>query len=464
MDSETPLADQVRRLLSASDLRDFERKLDFAALPAEAERLLGSCSTLVWQWALDGHLQPDWCGRLRQPVDDLLIASEAVRDLLYETMNGRRWNRISTQTRYVYGLASLYRALLLMLRLRPEGGERSAGDSPAEAATLERALNTLDMGLIYSPPLCGNLLARLATLLHDRLVQLRPPRIDGLQRCQPDLRTPASVRLHPERLVPTLHQPDLMHFYEHHLLRRQPVLIRGAIDDWPALSRWTLPYLLSRCAGRLVPVEIGRRYTDLDWGQRVMSFERFMREYIVQPHLRRLDSGAPAHPADQADQPKGYCAQYELFDRIECLADDFYVPDYCALGAACETADEEDAEMDSTVDVNAWFGPADTVSPLHFDPKDNLFAQVLGRKYVRLYSPRLAAGQDLYACDSELLDNTSEVDVERLDRARHPRFPVDFYECVVRPGDLLYIPKGYWHYVRSLDVSFSISFWWNGDK
>ena len=28
------------------------------------------------------------------------------------------------------------------------------------------------------------------------------------------------------------------------------------------------------------------------------------------------------------------------------------------------------------------------------------------------------------------------------------------------PGDALLIPRGWWHYARSLSVSFSVSFWW----
>ena len=35
-----------------------------------------------------------------------------------------------------------------------------------------------------------------------------------------------------------------------------------------------------------------------------------------------------------------------------------------------------------------------------------------------------------------------------------------FHQCVLGPGELLYIPRHAWHYVRSLQTSFSVSFWW----
>jgi hypothetical protein len=37
-----------------------------------------------------------------------------------------------------------------------------------------------------------------------------------------------------------------------------------------------------------------------------------------------------------------------------------------------------------------------------------------------------------------------------------------YTECILRPGEMLYIPPGCWHYVRSLSTSFSVSFWWDG--
>lgn len=47
------------------------------------------------------------------------------------------------------------------------------------------------------------------------------------------------------------------------------------------------------------------------------------------------------------------------------------MPEYCCFS----DSEEKDVES-SEVDANAWFGPAGTVSPLHFDPKNNLLSQV----------------------------------------------------------------------------------------
>jgi hypothetical protein len=86
--------------------------------------------------------------------------------------------------------------------------------------------------------------------------------------------------------------------------------------------------------------------------------------------------------------------------------------------------------------------------------------QVVGSKYVRLYAPSSSAR--LYASEEHLTTNSSEVDVEAVDAARFPEFAsTPYLDCVLQPGQMLYIPPRWWHFVKALTSSFSVSFWWS---
>jgi lysine-specific demethylase 8 len=53
-----------------------------------------------------------------------------------------------------------------------------------------------------------------------------------------------------------------------------------------------------------------------------------------------------------------------------------------------------------------------------------------------------------------------QVDLDNIDAKEFPRVQnLDFMDCILEEGDLLYIPPKWWHYVRSLSISFSVSFW-----
>jgi len=124
------------------------------------------------------------------------------------------------------------------------------------------------------------------------------------------------------------------------------------------------------------------------------------------------------------------------------------VPEYCCLG------ESED------VDINAWFGPAGTLTPTHFDPKHNLLTQVFGTKFVRLFPP--PESERLYAHEEDsILSNTSQVDMEDPEVLfKYPELgKVSYADITLCAGSMLYIPPRWWHMVKSLSPSFSVSFW-----
>jgi ribosomal protein L16 Arg81 hydroxylase len=100
-----------------------------------------------------------------------------------------------------------------------------------------------------------------------------------------------------------------------------------------------------------------------------------------------------------------------------------------------------------------WFGPAGTVTPLHHDTSNILLAQVAGRKRYRM----IPASEWQYVYNSRGV--FSDVDAEKPDLNRYPKFRnATIIDIVVEPGEALFVPVGWWHQVRALDVSMTISF------
>ena len=105
-----------------------------------------------------------------------------------------------------------------------------------------------------------------------------------------------------------------------------------------------------------------------------------------------------------------------------------------------------------------WLGPAGTVTPLHADYDDNIFVQVWGRKRIFLAPPH--HDEFLYTREANALLFGSPFDPEAPDYARFPLARrAALLECVVEAGDLLYVPAGWYHQVRSLTFSLSSNRW-----
>lgn len=106
------------------------------------------------------------------------------------------------------------------------------------------------------------------------------------------------------------------------------------------------------------------------------------------------------------------------------------------------------------VRVHLWLGSSNTRSGWHFDDQDNLFFQCMGRKHALLGSPSEA--RRFYPRGKN--HRNSRVDADDPDLSHFPSYAgLQLGEATLHPGDVLFIPKGWWHSLRALDVSASIS-------
>jgi len=287
----------------------------------------------------------------------------------------------------------------------------------------------------------------------------------------PNTLPPGSPQIAPTRAIPRVPDPRLSvaDFYSHFVNTNSPVIITGHMTlarGWSPTEFWRdLSVLLKdkSTEHRLVPVEVGRFQEGQGAG--VITLGDLVRNYLVSSNLCHSTAGiAPlTHynllgAEDESSRGNSrmsiaYMSQHPIFHQIPAFQHMFCIPPF-TLGRLHPNVGA----------INAWLGTKDTTTTLHRDPYNNILAQTAGFKYIRLYST--SQTKFLYAEPAVrgTNDNTfmrSPVCVENPDLTQFPLFSSAlYYETILGPGDMLFIPYGMWHYVRSLTTSFSINFWW----
>lgn len=232
--------------------------------------------------------------------------------------------------------------------------------------------------------------------------------------------------------VPRMPKLPRQAFLDNYYALNRPVVMTGAMDDWPAMTRWTAEELKRRFGDRIVSVQANRD-NDANYEQNSaklrseMTFGEFVdiTETIGETNNYYIT-------ANNADTNR---------ETLKDLWEDIIpFPEYLR--------DDDPANRGFF-----WFGPKGTVTPLHHDLTNNFMAQVRGRKLVRLIAPYEL--QNLY-------NNRhcySAVNLDKIDYERFPLFRnVTVIDVEIGPGDLLFLPVGWWHYVRGLDTSITMTF------
>jgi hypothetical protein len=232
-------------------------------------------------------------------------------------------------------------------------------------------------------------------------------------------------------------------FLERYFAPGRPVILVGEMAEWPALARWTPQYLRERIGSRTIEFQ----------GERSKS-ERF--EMYKDAHRRELPFD---RFIDQIAQPgagnDAYMTAYNSAKNAEAIArlhDD--------LGYLDKFLDPAVAQPHGMM----WIGPAGTVTSLHHDLTDNLIAQVVGRKRLKVVAAaEVAKIYNHHHVFSEIAD----LEDPRIDAARHPALKeLRIYDVTLNPGEALFVPIGWWHQVKSLDFSVTITytnFRWRND-
>ncbi|KAJ7947521.1 Lysine-specific demethylase [Quillaja saponaria] len=267
-------------------------------------------------------------------------AAEAAREMAWEQLHSGPWYSVLPVWRDAYSVACLHVA-----KFHYRNGE------------LKEALRILDMGLIMG----GMLLREDLDSAIDKVSAARNLRVskegyEGFGKSDrrlvnEDFNVAEVLQRLPVKslsckIVVKRSALSLEGFMREYYLSGFPVIIGDCMTHWPAKTKWNNMEYLTRVAGnRTVPVEIGKNYLCSEWKQELIALSEF---------LRRIESN------DCSSASPTYLAQHPLFDQINELREDICIPDYCfASGRKLRS-------------LNAWFGPAGTVTPLHHDPHHNI--------------------------------------------------------------------------------------------
>ena len=214
-------------------------------------------------------------------------------------------------------------------------------------------------------------------------------------------------------------------FAREYLNPRKPIVFKDFMDPWPAKDKWTMDFFKNTYGHLKVPVysnnmsNPGKGYMEPD---EILSLKDF---------LEILEKG----PTDLR------MFLFNIFKHAPELCNDFSTPTI----------------MDGWIKSFPFmfFGGEGSHVALHYDiDLSHVFLnQIYGRKRVVLFAP-----EDSVKIYQHPFTVASYIDVNNPDFDSYPALKnVKGYETIVNPGETIFMPSGYWHYIEYIDSGYSIA-------
>ncbi|MCB0571961.1 MAG: cupin-like domain-containing protein [Phaeodactylibacter sp.] len=218
---------------------------------------------------------------------------------------------------------------------------------------------------------------------------------------------------------------DRYAFAQEYLKPGIPVIFTDLMDPWPAKEKWTIDFFKTVYGNLMVPVfsdnvsKPGKNYMEPDM---VIPLSEFLEQLEQGPTNLRL-------------------FLFNIFRHAPELCNDYSIPTI----------------MDGFIRdfPFMFFGGEGSKVALHYDiDLSHVFLnQFHGRKRVVLFPPEQS--KKLYQHPFTV---ASYIDVNQPDYKQFPALRnAHGFECILHPGETLFIPSGYWHYIEYTDGGYSIS-------
>jgi hypothetical protein len=224
--------------------------------------------------------------------------------------------------------------------------------------------------------------------------------------------------------VKTISKED---FYNNYVKKQKPLVIEQLTTDWPAYEKWKFAYMKEMAGQKTVPLYDDRPVSHKD------GFNQAHAQMKMSDYIDLLQS-----------KPTNYrIFLYNLMKQVPKLRDDFKWPD---IGL----------KLVRQLPM-LFFGGENSRVFMHYDIdySNILHFHFQGTKQCILFAP--SETPYLYKVPYALISR-EDIDLDQPDFDKWPALEkAHGLICNLKHGEMLYMPEGYWHYMKYLTPGFSMS-------